>query len=426
MNLKIQNLAFFIPFLFSFQATSQIEPDSLLNMENEKVIGIFNGVNRNSNSALKWGAFTGSVYFDGYLNLNAARPKDNTQTASATLGRCNEFDISLISIGGKFQEERAWGAVYLQAGNMTNVVHELDPSVNRGWNSGATELEFVREAYAGFYLSKDKKWSTEMGIFNSYIGAESYLVQENWSYQRSMVSDLTPFYFQGAKLIFSPKSNESHEIWLMNGWQAYHRIGKALGVGFVNSWVLNDRLKFSANGYVGTDSRTQTGASSSVLRWHHDHSLQYLWKNHGITINNHLGIQQGDLATGIPKGTFLGNSISHRIFFKSAAITQRVDAISNPGLYLAWNPVPLYPESFYFYNNNVKMIQGTLTYDRFISNAVTFRSELLYRRADRPYFVSRDGTTSPNGWIDDPSKILWYPQLKRNELRLMFAVNFRL
>ena len=105
MKLKIQNLAFFIPFLFSSPAMAQIEPDSLLKMENEKVIGIFNGVNRNSNSALKWGAFTGSVYFDGYLNLNAARPKDNTQTASATLGRCNEFDISLISIGGKFQEE---------------------------------------------------------------------------------------------------------------------------------------------------------------------------------------------------------------------------------------------------------------------------------------------------------------------------------
>jgi hypothetical protein len=206
---RINQITFIIGFCGAFLSSkAQIEPDSILHGVQQPVAGTFNGVNRNLNSALKWGGFTGSVYFDGYLNLNAARPKDNTQTTSATLGRCNEFDISLISIGGKFQEERAWGAVHLQAGNMTNVVHELDPSVNRGWNSGATELEFLREAYAGFYLSKNKKWSTELGIFNSYIGAESYLVQENWSYQRSMVSDLTPFYFQGAKLIFSPKSNE--------------------------------------------------------------------------------------------------------------------------------------------------------------------------------------------------------------------------
>ena len=187
----------FFVILFSlgmiFQGKAQIEPDSILKSTEFPIKGTFNGVNRMASSSLKWNNFIGSLYFDGYINLNAARPKDNTQTASATLGRCNEFDISLISLGGRYQEERAWGAVYFQAGNMTNVVHELDPSVNRGWNSGATELEFIREAYAGFYLSKNKKWSTEMGIFNSYIGAESYLVQENWSYQRSMVSDLTPF-----------------------------------------------------------------------------------------------------------------------------------------------------------------------------------------------------------------------------------------
>ena len=420
----------FFVILFSlgmiFQGKAQIEPDSILKSTEFPIKGTFNGVNRMASSSLKWNNFTGSLYFDGYLNLNAARPKDNTQTASATLGRCNEFDISLISLGGRYQEERAWGAVFFQAGNMTNVVHELDPSVNRGWNSGATELEFIREAYAGFYLSKNKKWSTEMGIFNSYIGAESYLVQENWSYQRSMVSDLTPFYFQGAKLIFNPKANESHELWLMNGWQAYHRIGKALGLGFVNSWVLNERLKFTINGYAGTDSRTQTGASSSVFRWHHDHSIQYLWRNHGLAVNNHIGIQQGDVQNGISKGRFLGSSISHRSFSKKGAWTQRLDGIANPGLYLAWNPVPLYPQSFYFYNNNIKILQATLTYDRFISNSITFRTELLARRADRPYFVSRDGTTSPNGWIDDLSKVLWYPNLKRNELRLMFAVNFRL
>jgi hypothetical protein len=143
-------------------------------------------------------------------------------------------------------------------------------------------------------------------------------------------------------------------------------------------------------------------------------------------MNNHIGIQQGDVQNGISKGRFFGSSISHRSFSPKGAWTQRLDGIANPGLYLAWNPVPLYPQSFYFYNNNIKILQATLTYDRFISNSITFRTELLARRADRPYFVSRDGTTSPNGWIDDLSKVLWYPNLKRNELRLMFAVNFRL
>lgn len=426
----MKKVSFFLFIFWSFYLNAQIENDSVLKLNypviSNNSIGYFNGTNRNSSTLLQWNNFKGSLYFDGYFNLNAARPKDNTQSTSATLGRCNEFDISLISLGGKFQEGNTWGIVYFQAGNMTNVVHELDPSVKKGWNSGASELEFIREAYAGCFLSKNKKWSTEFGIFNSYIGAESYLVQENWNYQRSLISDLTPFYFQGAKLQYYPNKIRSHEIWLMNGWQSYHRIGNAFGIGSINNWNVEDRFKLTANGYIGTDSRTQSGASSNVLRFHHDHAIQYLWKNHGISINNHFGWQQGDVNAGISKGKFVGTAIAHRHFYKKFAITERLDGMENPGLYLAWNPVPLFPTNFYLNNKNIKVIQATVTYDRFLSDHLMFRMELLARRADRPYFVSKDGTTSTNGWIDYPITSNWYPHLNRNELRLMFAINFRL
>ena len=42
---------------------------------------------------------TGVAYLDGYFNYNFARPKDNTQTISSTMGRTNEFTLNLASIG---------------------------------------------------------------------------------------------------------------------------------------------------------------------------------------------------------------------------------------------------------------------------------------------------------------------------------------
>ena len=37
----------------------------------------------------------------------------------------------------------------------------------------------------------------EIGIFPSYVGLESYLPQENWSYVHAFISDATPYYFFG-------------------------------------------------------------------------------------------------------------------------------------------------------------------------------------------------------------------------------------
>ena len=42
---------------------------------------------------------TGSPLLDGYFNYSFARPIDNTQTISATIGRTNEFSLALTSIG---------------------------------------------------------------------------------------------------------------------------------------------------------------------------------------------------------------------------------------------------------------------------------------------------------------------------------------
>ena len=41
---------------------------------------------------------TGVAYLDTYYNYNFAKPVDNTQTISSTIGRHNEFTLNLASI----------------------------------------------------------------------------------------------------------------------------------------------------------------------------------------------------------------------------------------------------------------------------------------------------------------------------------------
>lgn len=163
---------------------------------------------------------TGVAYLDGYYNYNFSHPADNTQTISSTIGRHNEFTLNLASIGLETTYHNIIGRLWLQYGQMGSIIQDLDGSVARGRNTSINNLRNIREAAAGYHFNAWHGINVEMGIFMSYIGLESYVTQENWSYQRSMVCDFTPFYFSGARIQAFPSEHFKTELWLLNGWQS--------------------------------------------------------------------------------------------------------------------------------------------------------------------------------------------------------------
>lgn len=400
-----------------------------------------NGQNRQKNNLLtlkdKEGnsILTGMAYLDGYYNYNFARPKDNTQTISSTIGRHNEFTLNLASIGIETNYKNIIGRLWLQFGQMGTIIQDLDGTVGRGRNTSIASLKNIREAAAGYHFNKWHGINVEMGIFMSYIGLESYVTQENWSYQRSMVCDFTPFYFSGARVQIFPTKKFRTELWLLNGWQTYNSWSNSIGLGSSNYYRPNENLQLVANFYVGKDTR-----NSNRVRFHHDNSVVKRFYNkptqNGISqaafsINTHYGFQNGD---GVkPKDQYmLGTSVANRLWFhkNKMALTLRGDILTNPGLYLAFSPSPVTPNDFTDAiaadpKQRLNLLQTTATFDVMPNDYVTFRLEYGYRKSNKPYFAGRQGTTSPDGWIDTaPGN--WRPALRKEENRLTVAVNFRL
>jgi len=391
---------------------------------------------------------TGVAYLDNYYNYNFARPIDNTQTASSTMGRTNEFTVSLASVGIESNYKNIIGRIWLQYGATQHIVQELDGAVNRGRNTGTGNLKFIREAAAGYHFNKWYGVNVEMGIFMSYIGLESYITQENWSYQRSMACDFTPFYFQGARLQVFPAKKYKVELWLLNGWQTYNSFSKSPGIGISNYYRPTENLQLVANLYYGKDTNNPDtlGNQSNRIRFHHDNSIVARYSNHpyakGISqaafcINTHYGFQRGtDASDNITsKQHFMyGFSASNRLWFNKnkLALTLRGDYVANGGQYLAFSPSPVSPNDFTDLlvadpNKAIKIIQATATFDVMPNDHVTFRFEYGHRKSNMPYFAGHGGTTSPSGWVNGPSTILpWRPDLKKFENRFTVAVNFRL
>ncbi|WP_345990235.1 outer membrane beta-barrel protein [Chryseobacterium sp. Chry.R1] len=150
---------------------------------------------------------TGVTYVDAYYNYDFNRPKDNTHTISSAIGRSNEVTINMASIGLETNYKNVIGRLWLQYGQMGSIVQDLDGTVNHGKNTSVGNLKYIREAAAGYHFNVMHGLNVEAGIFMSYIGLESYVLGENWNYQRSLVCDFTPFYFQGARIQAYPSKN---------------------------------------------------------------------------------------------------------------------------------------------------------------------------------------------------------------------------
>ena len=309
-----------------------------------------NGQNRQQNFPLVFNdkktgepILTASVYLDTYFNYNFANPIDNTQTISSSIGRHNEFTLNMASIGLETNYSNVIGRVLLQYGQMGSIVQDLDGSVLRGRNTNISNLKYIREAAAGYHFNAWYGINVEMGIFMSYIGLESYVLSENWNYQRSMVCDFTPFYFSGARVQAFPSKKYKAELWLINGWQTYNSWSKSIGFGNSNYYRPTENLQLVANFYYGTDT-----PNSSRIRFHHDNSIVARYYNNksssgisqaAFSLNTQYGFQRGDGASRTDH-YMAGTSLANRIWFNKnkLALTLRGDYITNPGLYLAFSP----------------------------------------------------------------------------------------
>jgi hypothetical protein len=389
-----------------------------------------NGNNRQSKSVLETPYFTPTVMMDVYYAYNFNRPIDNTVVGSTAIGRSNEFQVALATIGGDFHAGNARGTLTLQFGDRTILVPRNDGTVLRGQYDLTTALRYIREATAGYHFDVMHGFNVDAGIFMSYIGLASNLNHENWMYMPSYVSDNTPFFFQGVRLQLFPTDRLKIEGWITNGWQSYSKYNDGVGLGSQINWRPTTNLNFVTNNYYGYETR---GAANRV-RIHTDDSflIRYLEKpkSTGITrsafsVTADLGCEDGD---GVTCGSqyFAGIMAYNRVWFAANKLAWTVGGgyVTNPGRYLVLfppGPVPFDGSP----GTSFKASDFSTTFDFMPDDFFTLRTEFSYRHANVPFFAGRGGTTSPTGYADTPIPPGWQPDRVKNQSMLIVSTIVR-
>lgn len=396
-----------------------------------------NGQSRQTDFPLKafGDAVTMSLYMDVNYGYSLHHPRDDTFTGTASVPRHNEFNINLASVGLEWNYKNVIGRLSLQYGSMLSIVQDLDGTTARGRNMAVQNLRYIREGTVGYHFDALHGINVEGGIFMSYIGLESFLLAENWSYQRSVVCEHTPFYFQGMRVQIFTSDRFKIEPWLMNGWQSYGKYNLAPSTGMQLRWIPAEWLSLASNFYLGTD----TPNVSDRYRFHNDHSAMVRYfqapKSHflskgAVSINNHVGFEAGGQDTtgrdlpGPAHAHMVGTALTNRFWFAQdhLAFSLRGELFSNPSRYLSQYPPPGFATG-----PGVRALQiwgVTGTFDVMPTDFFALRFEGSYRKANVPYYAGPGGTTSPDGYQPTPPGYL--PDVVKDQALLVVAANFRL
>lgn len=361
-----------------------------------------NGSNYQPASPLTTGPVTWLMMVDTYYGYSFNRPADHTVFPTTTAPRHNEFNLNLGVLGVEVTSyKHMFGKLVLQTGNYVDTITGTDATAARGAYGGLTNMRNVQQAYAGHHFpGLMPAWggmNLVAGLFPAYIGLDSYLPQENWTYTHNLLSDFTPYYLQGLMLQAYPRPDLKTELWLVNGWQSLSKFGEGFGYGYSVNWRPHDRLSLVQNFLAGNFE-----ADQSRTRIYFDHSVQWMYAVDPMPGIEHLavaavadvGYNTASTQAGGSPATFLGGAgLLHRAEFNDQwAATLRGSTFYDPqGLVALTMPGGATPGA------GLNPWEFTAGLDYKPSPWVLYRLEYRHDQSNVPYVSGPNGVVAPAG-----------------------------
>jgi hypothetical protein len=199
--------------------------------------GWMNGNNPQPASLLGMGPVTWSLYVDTYYAWQFNHPQDHTIFPTTTAPRHDEISLNLAHVGIDVTGlDGPIGRLYIQYGSTVETVAGQDTTTSRGFFLTNRLLQNIEQAAAGWHAHWLHGVNAELGIFPSYVGLESYLPEENWSYTHAFLADSTPYYFFGLRGQIFPSARLKIELWAVNGWQTFGEWHEGRAGGYLWNW----------------------------------------------------------------------------------------------------------------------------------------------------------------------------------------------
>lgn len=317
------------------------------------------------NSSWRHGA-----YLDLSYPVDFNFPENHSWRSKVTTQNMNELTPNMVLgyVRKDVNESSRWGLeLAVQGGNDPNGQVPNDvPGRDRPLASADTLKHFSR-ANASYLAPFGSGVTLTAGIFNSFIGYESFYAKDNFNYTRTYLPDYSPYFMMGVSAQYYLSENVKHVLYVINGYSWLSRPNDAPSYGTQFSWTPNSQLTLTQNFYYGpdqsnTDLKYWRFFSDSIVQWKGDHLT--------LAMSYDVGTENAAEQSGSPRTFWTGGAI-----YSWWQITDRWGASIRPEFYWDRNGRMTGAEQF------IKAITTTLEYKLPVASTIA-RLRLEYRYDD--------------------------------------------
>ena len=310
------------------------------------------------------------AYLDLSYPIDFNFPENHRWRSKVTTQRVNELtpNMALGYVRKDADESSRWGMEFAVQGgyDVTGQVPNASLRYGDPYSNAETFSHFSR-ANVSYLAPIGTGLKLTAGLFNSFIGYESFYAKDNFNYTRAYLPDYSPYFMFGLSAQYQINEAVKSAFYVINRFNYLSHPNSLPGYGGQISWAASPRITFTQNLYYGPD---QSNTDLRYWRLFSDSSLQ--WKRDNLTIAfvYDIGTERAIPEAGGQRVFWTGAAIyTHWQFTKIWALAIR------PELY--YDPDGTMTGARQF----IKAITSTLEYKLPVA-AITTRLRMEYRYDD--------------------------------------------
>jgi hypothetical protein len=220
-----------------------------------------------------WGA-----YLDVSYPINFNFPENHRWRSKITTPRTNEFtpNMALGYVRKDVGPDSRWGMeLGVQGGYDTSLLVPAPTPQGDKPVPGGEVLRHVHRANVSYLAPIGNGLTLTAGLFNSFIGYESFYSRYNGNYTRSYMADNAPYFMTGVAAQYPVNDTVKLAFYVINGYNNLSRPNTLPSYGAQVSWNLAPRWTLTQNIYYGPDQSDMSLTfwrtfSDTIVEWKGD------------------------------------------------------------------------------------------------------------------------------------------------------------
>jgi len=196
------------------------------------------------------------VYLDLTYAIDFNYPANHTWRSKVTTQKVNELSLNMAMayVRKDVDTSSRWGMEFaLQTGR--DVEGQVpNASLRQGDSySGADTFSHFSRANVSYLAPIGTGLKLTGGLFNSYIGYESFYAKDNFNYTRSFLPDYTPYFMAGISAEYQVNESVKTVFYVINRYSFLYQPNNLPSYGGQIKWSASPQWTFVQNVYYGPD-----------------------------------------------------------------------------------------------------------------------------------------------------------------------------